>query len=84
MSVGHTCGYMDVQGVQYWLVPSGITPDTYVLVRVHLLGCPMVFKPLFTETFTVGSPLIYLLQGNAGCNGSCHRRLLNNCYNHQT
>ena len=49
MSVGHTCGYMDVQGVQYSLVLSGITPDTYVLVRVHLVRCPIVLEPLFNQ-----------------------------------
>ena len=57
MSVGHTCGYMDVQGVRYSLVPSGITPDTYVctyvrmyiLVRVHLLRCPIVLERLFNQ-----------------------------------
>ena len=49
VSVGHTCGYMDVQGVQYSLVPSGITPDTYVLVRAHLLRCPIVFEPLLIQ-----------------------------------
>ena len=51
MSVGHTCGHMDVEGVQYSLVPSGITPDTYVFVTVHLLRCPIVFESLFNQNF---------------------------------
>ena len=51
MSVGDTCGYIDVQGVQYSLVPSGVTPDTYVLVRLHPLRCPIVFEPLFNQRF---------------------------------
>ena len=28
--VGYTCGYLDVQSVQYSLVPSGITPDEWI------------------------------------------------------
>ena len=51
MSVGHTCGYMDVQGVQYSFVSSAVTPNMYVLVRVHLLRCPIVFEPLFNQIF---------------------------------
>ena len=51
VSVGHTCGHMDGHGVQYSLVPSGVTPDAYVFVRVHLPRCPIVFKPLFNQTF---------------------------------
>ena len=66
MSVGHSCGHMDVQGVQYSLVLSGITPDTYILVRVHLLRCPIVFKPLFNQNFHGLFPCDpVLLQGNA-------------------
>ena len=51
MTVGHTCGYMDIQGVQYSLVPSSITPDTYVLLRLRLFRCPIVFKSLFNQNF---------------------------------
>ena len=49
MCVGHSWGYMDVQGVQYSFVPSSITADTYVLVTVHLLRCPIVLEPLFNK-----------------------------------
>ena len=51
MGVGHTCGYLDVQSVQYSLVPPSITPDAYIFVRVHLLGCPIRFEPLFNQKF---------------------------------
>ena len=37
--VGTTCGYLDVQGVQYSRLPSGITPDAYIFVGVYLLRC---------------------------------------------
>ena len=40
---------MDVQGDQYSLVSSGITPDPYVLVKVRLLGCPIVFELLLHQ-----------------------------------
>ena len=65
MSVGRTCGYMDVNGVRYSLVLSGITPDTYVLVIVHPLRCPIVFGPLFNQNFQSLFPCDYFLAGNA-------------------
>ena len=49
MSIGHTCGHREVQGVQYSLVPSGVTREKYVLV--HLLRCSIVFEPLFKQIF---------------------------------
>ena len=51
MNVGHTCAYMDAQDVQYTPVPSGVTPDTYIIVRVHLLRSPVVFEPLCNQNF---------------------------------
>ena len=50
MSRGNTCGYLDIQGVQRSLVPPGNTPEAYILIRVHLLGCSIVFKPLFNQS----------------------------------
>ena len=35
---------------------TGITPDAYILVRVHLLGCSIVFKPLFNQNFHIMFP----------------------------
>ena len=64
MSVGHVCGRMDLQGVQYSLVPSGVTPDTYVLVRVHLLRCPIVFQPLLNQNFHSLFPCDLFVAGN--------------------
>ena len=51
MSIGNTYGYLDVQGVQHSLVPPRMAPDAYILSRVHLLGCSIVFKPVFNQTF---------------------------------
>ena len=68
MTVGHTCGYMDVLGAQYSLLASGVTPDTYLLVRVHLLRCPIVLEPLFNKNVHSLFPCDLLLQGNARVN----------------
>ena len=61
MILGHKCVSMDVQGVVYPLLPSSVTPDVYILVRVHALRCPIVVEPLFNQS----SPVIFLLPGNA-------------------
>ena len=50
VSIGHTCGYMDVQSVQHSLVPPGVTPDAYIFVRVHLLRS-IGLEPLFNQNF---------------------------------
>ena len=47
--VGHTCGYMDNQGVLYSLVPSGVPPDANIFILVHLVRCSIVFEPLFNQ-----------------------------------
>ena len=67
MRVGHTCGYMDVRGVQYSLVSSSITPDAYVLVRVHLLRCPIVFEPLFNQNLYSLFPCDLFTAGEHTC-----------------
>ena len=47
---------MDIQGVLYSVVPSGVTPDAYMFIKMHLLRCPVVFQPLFNQTFWRLSP----------------------------
>ena len=69
MSVGHTCGYMDVQGIQYPCVPASVTPDTYIFVRVHLLT--YVFK--FQFVFTFRNALFS--DSNDQCRGDCAENL---------
>ena len=39
--MGITCGYLDVQGVEH--------SNAYILIRVHLFGCSILFKPLFNQ-----------------------------------
>ena len=63
MGIGSTCGYLDVESVQYTLVPFGVAPDAYIFIRVHLFRCSIWFEPLF-NIFTVCTPEIFLLPGN--------------------
>ena len=51
MSIGHTCGSMDIQGVQYLLPPSVVTKAPYICVRLHLFRCPIVCEPLLNQNF---------------------------------
>ena len=51
MGIGHTCGYLNVEGIQHSFVPSSVTADAYILIRVHLLGCPIGFELLFDQHF---------------------------------
>ena len=51
MSIGNTCGYLNVQGVEHSLAPPVIAPGAYIVIRVRLLRCSIVFKPLFNENF---------------------------------
>ena len=51
MGIGHTCGYLHVEGIQHSFVPPSVTADAYILIRVHLLGCPIGFELLFDQHF---------------------------------
>ena len=51
MDIGHTCGYLNVEGIRHSFVPSCVTADTYILISVHLLRCTVWFKPLFDRHF---------------------------------
>ena len=64
MSIGHNCGHLNYGGVQYTFVVSCLTADAYILIRVHLVRCPVWFDPLFDNIFTVCSPVTFLLQEN--------------------
>ena len=51
MGIGHTCGYLNVEGIQHSFVPSSVTADAYILIRVHLLRCTIRFELLFDQYF---------------------------------
>ena len=51
VGIGYTCGYLNVEGIQHWFVPSSVTADAHILIRVHLLSCSIGFKPLFDQHF---------------------------------
>ena len=51
MGIGHTCGYLNVEGIQPSFVPSSVTADAYILIKVHLLSCSIWFEPLFDQHF---------------------------------
>ena len=50
-----TC-YLYVWGVKYLIVPSGITLDSYIFIRVHLLRC-----------FSKFERCIFLVRQKCGC-----------------
>ena len=51
MGIGHISGYLHVEGVQHSLVPSCVTADAYIFIRVHLFRCSVSFEPLFDPHF---------------------------------
>ena len=51
MGIGHTCSYLQVEGIQHSFVPPSVTADVYILIRVHLLRCSIGFEPLFDQQF---------------------------------
>ena len=51
MGIGHTCGYLNIEGLQHSLVPSCVTADAYILIRVHLFRCSAWLEPLFDKHF---------------------------------
>ena len=51
MGIGHTCGYLNFEGVQHSLVPSCVTADAYILIRVHLFWCSVWLESLFDQHF---------------------------------
>ena len=51
MGIAHTCGYLNVEGIQHSFALSSVTADAYILIRVHLLRCPIGFAPLFDQHF---------------------------------
>ena len=57
MGIGHTCGYLNIEGIQHSFVPSSVTADAYILIRVHLLRCSIGFKPLFDQLFSQSAHL---------------------------
>ena len=40
-----------LEGIQHSFVPRSVTADAYILIRVHLLRCPIGFEPLFHQHF---------------------------------
>ena len=53
MGIGHTCGYLHVEGIWHSFVPPSVTADAYILIRVHLLRCSIGFESLFGEHFHI-------------------------------
>ena len=51
MGIGYTCGYLNAEGIQHSFVPSSVTADAYILIRVHLLRCSIGLEPLFNQHF---------------------------------
>ena len=49
VSIGQTCGQLNVEGVQYMFVSSCVTADAYIFIRVHLCRCSVWVKPLFDQ-----------------------------------
>ena len=70
MGIGHTCGCLNIEGVQHTLLPSRVTADAYVLIRVHLFSCSVWFELLFDEHFhsllICGFPIARKHRGVAG------------------
>ena len=64
VDIGQTCGYLNVEGIQHLFVPSTVTADAYILITVHLLRCPIGFKPLFNHHFHSLLTMSVPLQGN--------------------
>ena len=63
MGIGHTCGYLNIEGVQHTLVPSCVTTDAYILIRLHLFRCSVWFEPLFHQHFHSLLTCDFLMQG---------------------
>ena len=51
MGIGHTSGYLNVEGIQHSFVPPSVTADAYILIGVHLLRCSIGFEPLLDQHF---------------------------------
>ena len=51
MGIGHTSGYLNVEGIRNSFVPPSITADAYILIRVHVLRCSIGFELLFDQHF---------------------------------
>ena len=51
MGIGHTCGYLKIEGVRHSFVPSCVTADAYILIRVHLFSCSVCYEPVFDQRF---------------------------------
>ena len=51
MGIGHTCDYLYVEGIQHSFVPSCVTADAYILIRVHLFRCSIRSELLFDQHF---------------------------------
>ena len=49
--IGHTCGYLNIEGVQHSFVSSCVTAEAYIRIRVHLLRWSVWFEPLFDQHF---------------------------------
>ena len=64
MCIEDTCGYFNGEGIQRSFVPSSVTADAYILIRVHLLRCPIGLEPLFDQHFHGVLTCDLLLQGN--------------------
>ena len=51
MGIGHTCGYLNIEGVLHSLVPSCVTADAYIFIRLHLFRWSVWFELLFDQHF---------------------------------
>ena len=51
VDIGHTVGYLNVKGIQHLFLPSCVTADVDILIRVHLFRCSVWFEPMFDQHF---------------------------------
>ena len=63
MGIGHTSGYLNVEGVQHSLVPSCITADAYILITVHPFRCSARLESLFDQHFHCVLTYDFLIAG---------------------
>ena len=70
MGIGHTCGYLYVEGIQHSFVTSCVTADAYILIRMHLFRRSVSFESLFDQHFhsllTCAFPIAGEHTGEAG------------------
>ena len=81
VSVGHPCGYLDVQRVQHCLVPPVLLPMRTSSSECTSVGVPKYSNHCSNKRFAVCSPSIHLLLGNAPVKQLNHRLQQDSCHN---